>query len=178
MRRNGVDLVAPPAYAVVDFLVIMAPALAVKLASDRGGMGDTKGLDLVVASAIIGTAHALVAGARLRTEKRTALRRPDMWIAALDALVVLMVAATVLPVVVLWGFAEEHASLADHGHPVVALWAGIQLVAVVLAEVTGRVVFRWLEPHPRPRFRVRSHLIGLRSPWRLVITPRADPTDE
>jgi hypothetical protein len=29
----------------------------------------------------------------------------------------------------------------------VALWVGIQLVAVVLAEATGRLVFWWLEPH-------------------------------
>jgi hypothetical protein len=128
-------------------------------------MGDTDGLDLVVASAILGTVHAVIAGARLRSEERTVVRRPDMWIAAVDALVVLTVAATILPLVVVWGFADEHASLADRGYPVVALWFGVQLVAVVLAEATGRVVFWWLEPHPRSRFRVRGHLIGMRSPW-------------
>jgi hypothetical protein len=101
----------------------------------------------------------------LRSEERTAVRRADMWIAAFDALVVLMLAATLLPVVVLWGFAEEHASLADRGYPVVALWAGVLLVAIVLAEATGRMVFWWLEPHPRNRFRIRGHLVGLRSPW-------------
>jgi hypothetical protein len=51
--------------------------------------------------------------------------------------------------VVLWGLADEHASMADHGFPVVALWLGIQAVAVGLAELTGRFVFWWLEPHPR-----------------------------
>ena len=178
MRREVVDAVAPPAYAAVDLLVIMAPALAVKLAADNGGMGDTKGLDLVVASAILGAGHAVVAGARLRSEERTAVRRPDMWIAATDALVVLMLAATVLPVVVLWGFADEHASLASRGNPVVALWAGVQFVAVVLAEITGRVVFWWLEPHPRSPFRVRRHLIGLRSPWRHVTTPGSHTADD
>jgi hypothetical protein len=166
MRRRVVDALAPPLYGAVDFLVILAPALAVKVASDRGGMGDTDGLDLLMASAALGAVHALIAGARLRSEERTVVRRPDMWIAAADALVVLMLGATMLPVVVLWGFADEHASIADGGHPVVALWLGVQLVAVVLAEITGRVVFWWLEPHPRSRFRVRSHLIGLRSPWR------------
>ena len=75
------------------------------------------------------------------------MRRADMWIAAFDALVVLALAATLLPAVVLWGFADEHASIADRGYPVVALWAGVQLVAVALAEVTGRAVFWWLEPH-------------------------------
>jgi hypothetical protein len=99
-----------------------------------------------------------------------------MWIAAVDALVVLTLAATILPVVVLWGFADEHASLANHGYPVVALWFGVQLAAVVLAETTGRVVFWWLEPHPRARFRIRGHLVGLRSPWRHV--EQSDTTGE
>jgi hypothetical protein len=168
MRRQALDAVAPPVYAAIDFLVILAPALAVKLASDRGGMGDTDGLDLMVASAVLGIVHAVIAAARLRSEERTVVRRPDMWIAAVDALVVLTVAATILPVVVLWGFADEHASLAHHGYPVVALWFGVQLAAVVLAETSGRVVFWWLEPHPRARFRIRGHLVGLRSPWRHV----------
>jgi hypothetical protein len=171
MRRQVVDAIAPPLYAAIDFLVILAPALALKIASDRGGMGDTKGLDLVIASTVLAVTHALVAGSRLRSEERTAVRRPDMWIAAGDALVVLTLAATVLPVVVLWGFADEHASIASRGYPVVALWAGVQLVAVVLAEITGRVVFWWLEPHPRSRFRIRGHLVGLRSPWRHVGPP-------
>jgi hypothetical protein len=172
MRRDVVDHVAPPLYGALDFLVVVAPALAVKVAADRGGMGDTKGLDLVVASAVLGAVHAVVAGRRLRSEERTVVRRPDMWIAAVDALVVLTFAATTLPVVVLWGFADEHASLANRGYPVVVLWFGVQLLAVVLAEITGRVVFWWLEPHPRPRFRVRDHLIGLRSPWRHAARPQ------
>ena len=172
MRRQVVDAVAPPIYAAVDFLVVLAPALAVKVASDRGGMGDTKGLDLVIASALLGAAHAVVAGARLRSEERTVIRRSDMWIAAADALVVLTLAATILPVVVLWGFADEHASLTHPGYPVVVLWFGMQLAAVVLSEVTGRLVFWWLEPHPRSRFRIRGHVIGVRSPWRHVDRPR------
>lgn len=171
MRRELADAVAPPAYAVIDFLVILAPALAFKVASDRGGMGDTDGVDLLVASTVLGAVHAVVAGSRLRSEERTAVRRADMWIAAADALVVLTLAATILPVVVLWGFADEHASIANRGHPVVALWIGVQAAAVVLAEATGRVVFWWLEPHPRNRFRIRGHLVGFRSPWQHVDRP-------
>ena len=178
MRREVVDVLAPPVYAGIDFLVIVAPALAVKVASDQGGMGDTKGLDLLVASAVLGAVHAVVAGARLHTEERTAVRRADMWIAAVDALVVLTVAATLLPAVVLWGFADEHASIANRGYPIVALWAGVQAVAVVLAEATGRLVFRWLEPHPRSPFRFRSHLFGLRSPWRHVVALAPDAAEE
>lgn len=171
MKRQLADNIAPPVYAAIDFLVILAPAVAVRLASDRGGMGDTKGLDLLIASAVLGATHAVVAGARLRSEERTAVRRADMWIAAVDALVVLTLAATILPAVVLWGFADEHASLANRGYPVVALWAAVQMVAVVLAEATGRFVFWWLEPHPRSRFRIHGHLVGVRSPWRHIEKP-------
>jgi hypothetical protein len=144
------DAIAPPLYAAADFAVILAPALAFKFAADRGGLGDTKGMDLVIASAVLGAIHAVIAGHRLFDEEHTAHRRADIWIAAIDALAVLALAATLLPAVVLWGFAEEHASIANRGHPVVALWIGTQLVAVVLAELTGRAVFRWLEPPSAP----------------------------
>ena len=149
MRQETVDRVAAVIYGAVDLLVILAPAVALKLAADRGGMGDLNGMDLVLASAVLGVAHALVAGSRLRSEERMAVRRADMWIAAADALVVLTVAATLLPITVLWGFADEHASMANRGYPVVALWFGVQFVAVGIAELTGRFVFWWLEPHPR-----------------------------
>jgi hypothetical protein len=149
VRRDTIDRIAPVAYAAVDFAVIVVPAVALKLAADRGGMGDLNGMDLVLASAALGVVHAVVAGARLRSEERMAVRRADMWIAAVDALVVLALAATLLPIVVLWGFADEHASMADRGYPVAVLWLGVQLVAVAFAEMTGRFVFWWLEPHPR-----------------------------
>jgi hypothetical protein len=149
MRRQLVDTIAPPIYAAIDFAVVLIPAVAMKVASDRGGMGDADGLDLLIASAALGIVHAVVAWSRLRDEERIAVRRADMWIAAVDALVVLTLAATLLPVAVLWRFADEHASIADRGYPVVVLWAGVQVTAVALAEVTGRVVFWWLEPHPR-----------------------------
>jgi hypothetical protein len=144
VRREIVDVLAPPVYAVVDMAVILTPAIAIKLASDRGAMGDVEGL--VVAGVLLASVHGVVAWARLRSEERVAERRADMWIAAVDALVVLALGATLLPMAVLYGFADEHASLADRGFPVAALWIGIQLVAIVGAEVTGRAVFRWLEP--------------------------------
>ena len=146
--RELVDRIAPPVYAAVDFAVIIAPALAVKVAAERGGMGGTEGVDLIIASCVLGAAHAAVAWSRFLFEERTAVRRADMWIAAVDALVVLALGATVLLVAVLYGFSDEHASLAERGYPVVALWAGIQLAAIAVAEVTARVVFWWLEPHP------------------------------
>jgi len=150
VRREIVDVVAPPIYAAVDLVVILSPAIAFQVAADRGGMGDARARDLVVASALLGTIHAVVAWSRLRTEERVVVRRADMWLAAIDALVVLALGATLLPLAVLYGFAEEHASFADRGYPVVVLWAGLQAVAVVAAEITGRFVFWWLEPHEPP----------------------------
>ena len=58
--------------------------------------------------------------------------------------------------IALYGFADEHASLADRGYPVVLLWAGLQAVAVVVSEITGRFVFWWLEPHDP----LRRHRLG------------------
>ncbi len=149
MSRATVDRIVAVAYGIVDCAVILLPALALNVAADQGGMGDLPGMDLVLASAVLGVAHAVVAGSRLLSEERMAVRRADMWIAAVDALVVLALAATLLPVIVLWRFADEHASMADRGYPVWVLWLGVQFVAVVIAELTGRFVFWWLEPHPR-----------------------------
>ncbi len=167
MRHETFDRVAAVMYGVVDLVVIVVPAVAFKLAADRGGMGDLNGMDLVLASAGLGLAHALVAGARLRSEERMAVRRADVWIAAVDALIVLTLAATLLPITVLWGFADEHASMANRGYPVVALWLGVQVVAVGVAELTGRFVFWWLEPHPRRR-----------GSWRRPIASRASNRPE
>jgi len=64
--------------------------------------------------------------------------------------VVLALSASLLVLGVLEHFAAEHAAIANRGIPVVGLWAGLQIVAVALAETTGRAVFWWLEPHPAP----------------------------
>jgi hypothetical protein len=147
VRRATFDRAAVVVYAFVDWLVIMAPSLAVKLAADRGGLGDSKGLDLVFASFAIATPHAVIAARRLRYEERTAVRRADIWIASIDALVVLALATTLLVLVVLAFFADENAALANRGLPVVVVWITIQFTAVALSELTGRFVFWWLEPH-------------------------------
>lgn len=156
MRRATFDRLAVVVYAVVDWLVIMAPSLAVKLAADRGGLGDSKGLDVLFASAVIATPHALIAARRLRFEERTAVRRADIWIASIDSLVVLALATTLLILVVLAFFADENAALVNRGLPIVAVWMTLQFVAVAMAEITGRVVFLWLEPHELRRQR-RDH---------------------
>jgi len=154
MNRQWIDRVAPPIYAVIDFAVIMAPSIAIKQAADKGGMGDTPGTDLVIGSLLIAFVHAVIAGRRLQSEERVALRRLDLWISALNAIVVLALLATLLLVVILRGFADEHSSLANRNYPVLALWMGVQVLAVACAELTGRFVFWWLEPERHLR---KSH---------------------
>jgi hypothetical protein len=154
VTRRSVDLLIAYLYAATCFLVVIAPALAVRWTTATLDVAPA-GLDLVAASAVLGGGHAVIAWVRLRSEERTAVRRLDMWIAALNSLVVLALGATVLLVAVLLPFATEHAYMANQGYPVVALWAAVQLLAIVLAEAVGRVVFWWLEPHPAPHLHCR-----------------------
>lgn len=164
MRRPVIDHLGPPIYAMFDFAAIIAPALYLKVTADRAGFGATEGVDLLFASAVIGAAHAVLAWSRLRSEKRVARRRADLWISAIDALVVLALGATLLLIAVLHGFVAENASLADRGYPVVALWIGIQLAAVTAAEATGWFVFWWLEPEASPPSHRRSEMTTGRRP--------------
>jgi hypothetical protein len=150
MTRRTVDHIVATFYAAACFGAVLAPALAVRWAVFHSDIGGVAGRDLVAASAVVGGGHALVAWSRLRCEKRTAARRSHIWIASLNALVVLALSASLLVLGVLGLFADENATFASRGLPVVGLWAGLQLVAVTLAEVTGRLVFWWLEPHPQP----------------------------
>jgi hypothetical protein len=162
VSRRALDEVVAVVYAVACLAAVLAPALAVHWAATQGGMGDLEGADLVAASTLVGAGQAVVAWARLRAEERTAVRRIDMWIAAGNALVILTLGATVLLLLVLHGFPDEHASMARRGYPVVALWTGVQLVAVALAELTGRVMFWWLEPHAPTRGLCHWSVV----PWR------------
>lgn len=150
MTARTVDRLVAGLYAAACFGAVLAPALAVRWAVLRSGISGVAGRDLVAASVLVGAGHAAVAWTRLCCETRTAARRSDIWIASLNALVVLALSASLLVLGVLASFADEHARFANFGMPVVALWAGLQLVAVALAEATGRLVFWWLEPHPAP----------------------------
>jgi hypothetical protein len=145
VSRRAAAEAAAVAYALVDVAVIMAPALVLSSSSYRSGVSGTPGLDLVLASAVVGAGHAVVAWARLRAEVRVAARRLDVWIASIDALVVLAVGVTLLMVMILEGFAGEHALLINEGWPVLGLWLGVLLLAVGVSELTGRLLFRWLE---------------------------------
>ncbi len=148
MIRRTAGQLASALYALVDLAVIMAPSIVLAGSAYRSGVTGTPGVDLLVASGIVGVVHAFVAGSRLRSEMRLAVRRLDPLIAALDALVVLAVCVTLLMIIVLEGFAGEHAVLVNEGRPVLALWLGVLLLAVCLSELTGRFLFRWLERAP------------------------------
>jgi hypothetical protein len=137
-------------YAALDVAVIMAPALVVVRSGLSSGLTDGHGIDLVAASAVIAGLHAVVAWSRLRTETAAAARRGDVWIAAVDSLVVLALSTTLLMIVVLEGFAGEHAVLIQRGWPLLGLWSGVLLLAIAMAEATGRLLFRWLERAPLP----------------------------
>lgn len=55
-------------------------------------------------------------------ERRTHRQRAHIWIASLNALVVLALSASLLLLVVLYWFPNEHASLANRGFPVALMW--------------------------------------------------------
>lgn len=146
MKRPGAASVGAVLLAAADFAVILAPAVVLSVTARQGGLPRSHGRDLLVVSALIGLVHAKVVLDRLRDEVTHAGRLVDVWIAAFDSLVVLALGATGLLLAILGGFAEQHAALLNEGWPVLLLWIGIQLLAVAIAEISGRAIFRWLEP--------------------------------
>jgi hypothetical protein len=88
----------------------------------------------------------VLAWRRVRNQERTAARRLHVWIASFNALVALALTMPLLLLLVLYWFPDEHASLANRGFPLFLLWAGVQAVAIFLAEVAARLFFWWLEP--------------------------------
>ena len=76
MNRTVVDRWAPPVYAALNFAVIIAPAVAVAAAANRGGMGSFgDGRDLLAGSVVLASIHAAVAWRRLTDEERVELER-------------------------------------------------------------------------------------------------------
>jgi hypothetical protein len=136
--------------ALAGFVIVLAPAVAVRSeAVLNAGVGSIDD-DILAASAAMGAVHMVLAWRRVRGEERISARRLDVWIASLNALVVLAFSASVLLLLVLYWFPDEHASLANRGFPMFLLLAGVQAVAILLAEATARLFFWWLEPHVPP----------------------------
>jgi len=149
VSRPAADVVVTAGFALAGFVVVLAPAVAVRSDVLNAGVGSIDD-DVLAASAAVGAIHMVLVWRRLRDQDRTAARRLHRWIASLNALVVLALSASLLLLLVLYRFPDEHASLANRGFPVLVLWAGVQGVAVLLAEATYRFFFWWLEPHGRP----------------------------
>jgi Kef-type K+ transport system membrane component KefB len=145
LSRSNTHRVGSVVFAAIDFLVVIAPSVVLAVTARQGGLPQSHGYDLVIASSLIGAIHAAIVWSRLRDETRHAHRVIDVWISEFDSLVVLALGATMLLLFVLGGFAEQHAVMVNNGWPVIALWAGVQVTAVLISEVTGRLLFRWLE---------------------------------
>jgi hypothetical protein len=147
-------------FTIAAAIVIVAPAFAMRWGGLRAGVGSLDA-DILAASLAVAGVNTAVSWGHMRDEEHLARRRLHVSIASLDALVVLALGASLLFLVLLAWFPDEHASMADRGFPVVVLWAGSQLVAVLLAEVTARFAFWWLEPRtPRPALRPRRPQVG------------------
>jgi hypothetical protein len=145
LSRRTTDAAVAAGFALAGFAVVIAPAVAVRSEVLNAGVGSMDD-DVLVASAVVGAVEMVLCWTRLRNEERTATRRLHLWIASFNALVVLALTAPLLLLLVLYLFPDEHASLANRGFPLSVLWAGVQAVAVLLAEATARFFFWWLEP--------------------------------
>ncbi|HEV2069972.1 MAG TPA: hypothetical protein VGR26_09275 [Acidimicrobiales bacterium] len=134
------------AFALLDLVAIVGPSLVLAGAAEKGGLAGAHGLDLVVASALLGSVHTALVWVRLRRQLLHRARTADVLIATLNATVVVALATTTLLLVVLGGFAPQHAVLVNRGWPVLGLWIGVHLIAMALAELTRTLVLRWLAP--------------------------------
>jgi hypothetical protein len=161
---RATDVAVAAGFALVGFVVVLVPAITVQSEVLNAGVGSIDD-DVLAASAVVGAAHVVLAWRRLRDEERIAARRLHLWIAALNALVVLALSASVLLLLVLYWFPDEHASIANRGFPVFLLWAGVQGVAILLAEATARFFFWWLEPHGPPDARPGPPVTHPESPY-------------
>jgi hypothetical protein len=148
-KRRVFGRVTAVVYAAAVAAVVVAPAVVLLLAADGGGITSTlQGFDLVLVSSLVGLPYAVLAHRRVRRQSTAARSRIDVWIAALHALVVLALMASLLLALVLLLLAPHQEPIADLELPLILVWAGVQLVAVGLAEVTDRAVFRWLARPP------------------------------
>lgn len=145
MSRGGRDAAVAVGLVAAGVAMVVAPAVAVQWGLLHDGVGSLDD-DILLASVAVAGVHAALAWPRLRAEERHSRTRAHLWIAGLDGLVVLALSATLVLLAVLVAFPDEHLTLDHHGFPVVLMWGGIQLVAVLLAEATARLTFRWLEP--------------------------------
>lgn len=135
---------ATAVFSVLHLVVVLVPAVMLAAAADKGGLPTAHGLDVVLASGLIGGVHAALTWRRLRAEFCAGVGFRNAYLAAFDALVVLALLATGLLFVVLGGLAPQHAAIVNNGWPVLGLWVLVQITAVALAELVRTVALRWL----------------------------------
>lgn len=126
-------------------LVVVAPALVVAAAADRGAVPDAEGGMLLVASSVIGGAHGTATWVRLRRQPGQGLELRSAVIASVHGLVVLALMATLLLFVTLGAYPPSAVVVVDRGWPVLVPWIGAQVLAVVLSEATRSTLVTWLE---------------------------------
>ena len=144
MTSRRTSAVTAAALAVAHLLVVLAPAATFVLTARKGGVPGWHGLDLLLGSALVGTVHAVVVHRRMREALRSGSDVTSAVIAAVDALVVLALGATLLMLVVLGGMAGQYGVLVNRGWPVLLLWVGTQIAAVFVAEAVHAKLHRWL----------------------------------
>jgi hypothetical protein len=129
--------------AAAHVAVLVVPGALVAVTADKGGIPGLQGLDLLVTSSIVG----LVAAALVWRDQGGAQRAAslaDAVLARLDGLLVTALLSSGLLFVVLGASHPMARILLGDGVGLLVLWAGVQLVAVLLGEVTTRRVRRWL----------------------------------
>lgn len=131
-------------YSALVLSAVLAPALVIEHAGDRGGLRASDDAELVAAGVVVGVPAALLAWRRVRPPAVRERSGTDVWIAALVSFGVLAGAASALPTVVLHATTGLGALDADVGWRVPVVWAGSQLAAVAAGEATHRGVLRWL----------------------------------
>jgi multisubunit Na+/H+ antiporter MnhB subunit len=143
MSLQAVRTGAATAYAVVVLAAVLAPSLVLDAATARGGAARAPGLDLVVASAVVGLPYAVFLQRSLR-RPAPFVQAADRWLSAVHGLIALALTASVLPAVVLHETAVLHARVVDGEWVIVLGWAVLLVVSVALADVVRRASLRWL----------------------------------
>ncbi|TYP89938.1 hypothetical protein [Blastococcus xanthinilyticus] len=143
--RRTVREGAAAAYGLAALGVVVAPALILDSTATGGGVAPSwQAWDLVAVSAVLGLGYGVVCYRRLRRQSTMTRSRPNVWIAAVHALVALALLSSVLLAVVLHQLGNMQAPLAGQEWSLLALWGGVQLLAIAAAEAVERGVFRWL----------------------------------
>ena len=132
-------------YGLAALGVVVAPALIIDSTATGGGVAPSwQALDLLAVSAVLGIGYGIVCYRRLRRQSTLTRSRPNVWIAAVHALVALALLSSVLLALVLHQLGDVQAPLAGQEWTLLALWGGVQLLAITTAEAVERAVFRWL----------------------------------